>query len=606
MRKNLNSIIKTITIFFFVALFLCCKKDAKKADDVQEKEKSGLPNVVLILSDDQGWGDLSITGNTNIKTPNIDKLAANGAMFNRFYVSPFSSPTRAEILTGRYHVRSGVYSTSEGGERFDLDETTIADVFKENGYRTAAYGKWHSGMQYPYHPNGRGFEDFYGFCSGHWGNYFDPMLERNGKIVDGNGYITDDLTEKAIEFVDANKDNPFFLYVPYNTPHSPMQVPDEYWNNFEIRELKQLHRYSDLEDINHTKAALAMCENIDQNVGRLIQKLESLQLLENTIIVYLSDNGPNGYRWNGGLKGKKGDLDEGGVRSPCFVQRKGKIKGGLKIDQVASGIDLFPTLIGLTGIDYVPNGTIDGKDLKSLLFEVSKRWDERYIFTFWEGKTSLRDEEFMLDEDDKLYNLSEDPGQYIDVSKNYPEVLLEMSQAKNKWVAEVASELPEEDTRTFPLGHPNFAFNQLPARDGQPHGSIKRSNRYPNSSFFTNWNNIEDSITWDVDVVEDGEFEAVIYYTCSEENLGSVIELSLGNSSLKTSLNKPYESPLLGGELDRVPRQESYEKNWGQMTLGNIKLKKGQGQLKLRALEIPNNGVMDFRLMTLKKIESIN
>ena len=149
------------------------------------KKQETPPNIIIILTDDQGWGDLSINGNTNISTPNIDKLAENGVIFDRFYVCPVCSPTRAELLTGRYHVRSGVWETGAGGERMDLDETTIAEVFQQAGYATAAYGKWHNGMQPPYHPNSRGFDDYYGFCSGHWGNYYSPMLEHNGEIVQG-------------------------------------------------------------------------------------------------------------------------------------------------------------------------------------------------------------------------------------------------------------------------------------------------------------------------------------------------------------------------------------------------------------------------------------
>ena len=143
------------------------------------------PNVVVILTDDQGWGDLSLHGNTNLQTPNIDQLAEQGAQFDRFFVCPVCSPTRAEFLTGRYHPRSGVYSTSAGGERMNLDESTIADAFKAAGYKTAAFGKWHNGMQYPYHPNARGFDEYYGFCSGHWGHYFSPLLEHNGELVKG-------------------------------------------------------------------------------------------------------------------------------------------------------------------------------------------------------------------------------------------------------------------------------------------------------------------------------------------------------------------------------------------------------------------------------------
>ncbi len=190
------------------------------------------PNVIVILSDDQGWGDLSVHGNTDLRTPNIDSLAKDGAMFERFFVCPVCSPTRAEFLTGRYHPRGGVFSTSAGGERLDLDETTIAQTFQAAGYATGAFGKWHNGSQPPYHPNNRGFEEYYGFCSGHWGQYFSPMLEHNGTLVRGHGFIIDDLTDHAMKFMEQHRDRPFFCYVPFNTPHSPMQVPDSFYDRF--------------------------------------------------------------------------------------------------------------------------------------------------------------------------------------------------------------------------------------------------------------------------------------------------------------------------------------------------------------------------------------
>ena len=183
-----------------------------------------------------GRGLSALFGDQTVVEKNIDKIAHNGVRFDRFFVSPVCSPTRAEILTGRHHTRTGVYDVSLGGERININEETMADLFKSSGYKTAVYGKWHNGMQAPYHPNSRGFDEFYGFCSGHWGNYFNPVLEKNGELVKGSGFITDDLTNHGIEFIKKNKDNPFLLYMPFNTPHSPMQVPDKYWNKFKNKD----------------------------------------------------------------------------------------------------------------------------------------------------------------------------------------------------------------------------------------------------------------------------------------------------------------------------------------------------------------------------------
>ena len=193
------------------------------------------PNVVLVLTDDQGFGDVRSHGNNLIDTPVHDRIAAEGVRFDRFYVCAVCSPTRAEFLTGRYHPRSGVFSTSAGGERMDLDEMTIAQTFKAAGYATAAFGKWHNGSQYPHHPNGQGFDEFLGFCAGHWNNYFDTTLDHNGTMVKSEGFIIDTLTDAAIEFIEQNKDRLFFCYVPYNTPHSPWQVPERYWQKYRAK-----------------------------------------------------------------------------------------------------------------------------------------------------------------------------------------------------------------------------------------------------------------------------------------------------------------------------------------------------------------------------------
>lgn len=565
------------------------------------QSSSTKPNIVIILTDDQGWGDLSIHGNTNLQTPNIDRLAKGGARFNNFFVSPVCSPTRAEFLTGRYHPRTGVYSTSAGGERMDLDEQTIAQVFKAAGYSTAMYGKWHNGMQYPYHPNARGFEDFYGFCSGHWGDYFSPQLEHNGKLVEGKGFIIDDLTDKAIQFIEDNKESPFLLYLPYNTPHSPMQVPDRWWNKFKDKELEL--RHGDEEDLLFTRAALAMCENIDWNVGRLMERLKALRLEENTIVLYFHDNGPNSWRWNGGMKGRKGSTDDGGVRSPLFIRWPGKIEPGKNIASISAAIDLLPTLTDLAGIDPLVKKPLDGMSLKPLLLESQPAWPDRMIFNHWDGKVSVRTQQYRLDHSRKLFDMQRDQGQRQNIANQMLPVAEKLSAEVQRWREEVLSELPTSDTRSFPLGHPDTRYTQLPARDGQPHGNIKRSNRFPNASFFTNWIHVEDKISWNIEVVESGDFEVVLYYTCPQKDAGSTVELSFGESRLKGHIAEGFDPPLRGMENDRVERTESYVKDFKALNLGVVHLEKGEGQLTLQALRIPGSTVMDFRLLMFERVE---
>jgi arylsulfatase A-like enzyme len=582
-----------ISLLLLLLLLGC---DTKKEDATMVKR----PNIVLIMADDQGWGDLSISGNSNLSTPNIDALAQNGVSFENFYVQAVCSPTRAELLCGRQFQRLGVYATSAGGERLNLDETTIAEVFKKAGYQTAAYGKWHSGMQPPYHPNTRGFDDFYGFASGHWGNYFDPLIEHNGKLVKGKGFLVDDLTNRALEFITKNKEKPFLLYLPYNTPHSPMQVPDKYWNKFKDKVLTEKHRDTTIEDPNFTRAALAMVENIDDNVGRIINKLQELNLEENTIIVYLSDNGPNGWRWNAGMRGKKGSTDEGGVRSPLFISWKNSIPASKNITQIASAIDILPTLAGLAGIEVKTLKPLDGLNMEPLLFEENPSWESRFIYNHWNEKTSVRSQEFRLDDENRLYHIPSDLGQTKDVSKNYPEVYTSLLNAKESWLKEmpVASEV----IRPFTLGHPKFETTQLPARDGIAHGGIKRSNKYPNCSFYTNWKSLEDSITWDAEVLSDGDYEVVLYYSCTEKNVGSTLLLEFDSGNLSKKITESHDPPLQGKENDRIPRIESYIKDFKPISMGIMKLKKGKGQLTLRASEITGEEVIDFRLLLFNKL----
>lgn len=334
---------------------------------VSAADRADRPNVVVILADDQGWGDVGFNGNTNVQTPNVDRLAQSGTILDRFFVCPVCSPTRAQFLTGRYYPRCGVRDVTSGQERLNLDETTIADTFKAAGYATGAFGKWHNGSQWPYHPNARGFDEYYGFTSGHWGEYFDPPLEHNGEFVRGKGYIGDDLTDHAIAFIEKNHDRPFFCYLPLNIPHSPFCVPDKYWDRLKDNPIAQRGRLGDKEDLSITRSVLAMAEDIYWNVGRLLSRLDELHLAENTIVVYFSDNGPVSERWNGGMKGLKGTTDEGGIREPFCIRWPGRIKAGATLREIAGDIDLLPTLTSLTGAPLISKKPLDGRNLAPLL-----------------------------------------------------------------------------------------------------------------------------------------------------------------------------------------------------------------------------------------------
>ena len=557
------------------------------------------PNIVIILADDQGWGDLSGNGNSNLATPHIDSLAKNGAVLERFYVCPVCSPTRAEFLTGRYHPRGGVWNVTLGGERLNLDEKTIADAFKAAGYATGAFGKWHNGSQYPYHPNGRGFDEYYGFTSGHWGDYFSPPLEHNGRPDIGNGFIIDDLTDHALKFIVQNQTRPFFCYLPYNTPHSPMQVPDRFFQKFAAADLKLRARAGDTEDLDFTRAALAMCENIDWNVGRVLARLDQLNLAENTIVIYFSDNGPNGARWNGGMKGRKGSTDEGGVRSPFLIRWPGKIPAGTRIPQIAGAIDLLPTLTDLAGISRVGTKPLDGVSLKPLLFGTATNWPDRMLFSLWAGKVSVRTQRHRLDSAGALFDMVADPGQDTDLAKQQPETTARLSQAVAQWRAELLPRF-RFDQRAFPVGHREFPITPLPARDGIPHGNIQRSANAPNCSFFRDWKSTDDRITWDVEVATAGEYEVILYYTCAPADVGATIELSLGDRRLEARITEAHDPPLRGAENDRVPRKgESLVKDFLPFCLGTIDLPATRGPLTLRALKIPGAHVADVRLLQL-------
>jgi arylsulfatase A-like enzyme len=553
---------------------------------------------VVILTDDQGWGDLSVNGNGNLATPNVDALAREGATLQNFYVCQVCAPTRAEFLTGRYYPRTGVSGVSRGQGRLNPDETTVADLFKANGYATGAFGKWHNGTQPPYHPNNRGFDEYYGFTSGHWGHYFSPPLDHNGQRVRGKGFIVDDFTEHAMDFIQANRDLPFFCYVPLNTPHSPMMVPDRFYAKFEGRDPLMRHRDVDREDMMMTRAALAMCENIDWNVGRILKKLEELKLRDDTIVVYFSDNGPNSYRWNGGMKGRKGSIDEGGLRSPFFIRWPGRIQAGITIPQIAGAIDLLPTLTELVGI--APEGIkpLDGRSFVHLLLRTDTKWEPRSLFGVKKKQVSVRTQQFRLDDKGQLFDIQTDRGQTTDVADRHPGLVAQLLRQAELHRKAMQADFDANADRPFTVGY--GTSTTLPARDGIEHGTIKRSSRAPNNSFFTNWTRREDFITWDIDVGANGDYEAIVYYTCADGDQGATLQLSLeGGDSVAAEVVEVFDPPLYDKSKERVTESHYFVKDFKPLRLGRLHLEAGRGTLRLGAIDIKGKHAIDVHSLEL-------
>lgn len=605
-RSSLIRILCVRSHLVILLAVICCRVASAEVQS---------PNVVIFLADDAGWGDYSHSGNTQVRTPNIDSIARGGVSLDRFYVCPVCSPTRAELLTGRYYPRGGVRGVSTGQERLNLDERTVADAFKAAGYATGAFGKWHNGSQWPYHPMARGFDEYFGHTSGHWGEYFDAPLEENGRMIRTEGYIADVCTDRALSFIDKNKAKPFFCYVPFTTPHSPWAAPPQDWKRFQDKTITQTATDPSKEVLDETRCALAMIENQDMNVGRVLAMLKEHKIDDNTIVVYFSDNGPNTMRWTGGMKGKKATTDEGGVRSVCYVRWPKQIVAGHTVSQISGAIDLLPTLTSLAGIKRVGDKPLDGRDLSPLLRRQTAEWTDRMIFSTWGGSISVRTQTHRLDNAGKLYDMSADPGQKTPINDKAPQIAAQLVDAVTAWRKEMfgiesfanpqtpmAKKMGANavDQRPIPVGYREFPITMLPARDGEPRGQVKRSSGAPNCSYFVNWGGTEDSMVWLLDVHTSGRYEVTIDYTCKVPDAGSTIELSFHDSRITGKVGPGWDPPLYSNQ-DTLPRPdgESQMKEFRTLSLGEMKLTEGQGPLTLRAIEIPGQSVMDVRRVTL-------
>ena len=371
----------------------------------QEKKR---PNVILIITDDQGYGDLGITGNDQIKTPVLDKFAKESVRFNNFYVSPVCAPTRSSLMTGRYSLRTGVRDTYNGGAIMAPNEITIAEMLKQGGYQTGIFGKWHLGDNYPSRPNDQGFDESLIHLSGGMGqvgdfttyfegdrSYFDPVLWHNGEKEKYSGYCSDIFADNAVQFIEKNKDNPFFCYLSFNAPHTPLQVPENYYqqyadidpsltfkkNNSATREMNEKEK----ED---ARRVYAMVTNIDDNIGKLLKKLDKLEIAENTIVIFMTDNGPQQLRYVGGMRGLKGSVYRGGVRVPFFLRFPSGFKGNKDIETTSAHIDVLPTLAKLCSVEAPSDRKIDGKSLLPVLENKKVDWADRSLFFLLGTKVS--------------------------------------------------------------------------------------------------------------------------------------------------------------------------------------------------------------------------
>ena len=555
------------------------------------------PNVLLIITDDQGYGDLSIHGNKDLETPIIDKLARESLRFDRFYVSPLCAPTRSSTLTGRYSLRTGVRGVAAGEEAMRSEEVTIAEALKANGYHTGIFGKWHNGENYPCSPRAQGFETVWGYSRGHWNNYFDSPVKKNNVPTTAKGFIVDACTEEVKQFIDSSGDKPFLAWVAYTTPHSPHQVPDEYFNRYKAKGLD-----------NELACIYGMCANLDDNVGRLLKHLDDKGLRDNTIVIFMTDNGPNGKRYNGDMKGTKGSLDEGGSRVPLFVRWPTRFKESRLIPQIAMHIDLFPTLIELTGVPMPKTLPLDGRSLVPLLDGKADGWLERTLFTQHmmpgaKGKSgaAVRTQQYRAVMQGKawsLYDMQADPSQQTDVSKDKPEVLKQLSDAYQTWWTDVKKDA--DKPRDVPeIGHAEENPIELTTPNGKLSGSMDFGRLPPNNSWIHNWTSTDDTVTWDVNVVAAGDYEIELQYICPQDSAGAKIEVSAGSQHLPATVTGTpiiaYPSP------DRVERKEAYEMQWSRLKPGKLHLEEGRTTIHVKALEKPGAEVMQLKAIWLKR-----
>ncbi|MEN8193712.1 MAG: arylsulfatase [Bacteroidota bacterium] len=465
------------TLIFFILVLFSCSSDQS---NLSTEER---PNVILIMTDDQGYGDLGVTGNPIIRTPNLDAMANESAKMNNFYVSPVCAPTRASLMTGRYNYRTGVVGTFLGRAMMAPEEITIAEIMQSEGYATAIFGKWHLGDNYPMRPQEQGFDEVLVHKGGGIGQesdppdgegkYTDPTLFHNGKQVQEKGYCTDIYFNKAVEWIKktTDQDKNFFLYLSTNTPHSPFEdIPKELYNEYKSMNLSNDqfpqnfgHPLLSDSDTDRRARIYAMITNIDDNVGMLFHKLDELKLSKNTLVIFMVDNGPNGRRYVAGMKGKKTEVYEGGIRSPLFLHWPDKLDPSMISDKISAHIDIFPTILDACGIAEPNNIEIDGRSILPLLIKRNVSWPDRNLilqahrsnipqlynnFAIRNQRWKLLhangffQEQFTGKPKFELYDMLNDNLEMKDVATENLQIVKELKKAYETWFNDVSNTKP--------------------------------------------------------------------------------------------------------------------------------------------------------------------
>lgn len=456
----MNPIRSVLSVALSLLLFVSATAAAAPAKPIAGAQ----PNILFILTDDQGYGDISAHGNPILKTPSMDRLRAEGVRFTDFHVSPTCAPTRSALFTGRHEFKNGITHTILERERMTLAATTLPQVLQSAGYTTGIFGKWHLGDEAEYQPNRRGFDEVYihggggigqiypGSCGDAPGNtYFNPTLLHNGKFEKTSGYCTDLFYAQATQWIDTQRHTkkPFFAYIPSNTPHGPyIARPED----------RALYEGKGLEPA--TENFFGMIHNIDQNIGRLLAKLDEWGIAQNTLVIFMNDNGGTaGVKvFNAGMRGQKGAAWLGGTRASSFWRWPGTLQPA-DCGVLAAHIDFFPTIAAIAGAKVpaaVAQSQIEGRSLVSVLQDPAAQLPDRYQFTHqgrWpklsdpnEAKfkvASVRNTRWALVSENggrtpswELFDLSVDYGQKNNVIAQHPEVVKELSAAFDQWWSE--------------------------------------------------------------------------------------------------------------------------------------------------------------------------